>query len=181
MRQVLIVTSIACCLLSFFSLSSTAQHVVKIAIPKVKASAVAPTAKASPVTVPMKKIPSVNARKIMQANLLIRDAKADTIPVPKDSVEVVDSVALAKAIQDSTQAADTAASKDTVTAATSAACEKLKQVVNLDLDKKVTGEYVFSLVNDKDNPLSTFTLKQFNESLFTDQLKIGRASCRERV
>jgi hypothetical protein len=83
----------------------------------------------------------------------------DTIPIPKDTAKILKT--------DSSNIHD---SKDTSKKLTSS-CAKLREVVDLNLEKTLDGDYVFSLVDAQQNPLKSFTLKQFNESLFLDELR----------
>lgn len=110
----------------------------------------------------------VKVARVMDSPALVKTI--DTLPALKDSTVVVDSAAMTAAAEKQ---------KDTVVnAATSITegCANIKNVVSIHLDKNAGGEYIVSLLDARENPLKTFTIRQFNESLVHDQLKEALSS-----
>ena len=50
-------------------------------------------------------------------------------------------------------------------------CEGISSITDLLAEKNDEGEYVFSFVDTAENPIRSFTLKEYNESLFIDKVK----------
>ena len=93
----------------------------------------------------------------------LRLTNLDTLAIPNDSLKVGDSSK--SGTEDSTEGA-----KNGTLTGTNIS-KKLQKVSDLNVEKTENADYKISIVDEKENPLSLFVLKQFNESLFLDKLR----------